>query len=111
MKKRVAILVAAVALLSCSVCVVVLVWPNGPGVSESNFRRVHAGMTRGQVEELFSGPATQERPGPNGGQMTRFWLTQDDFVGAIVIFDRQDLVVDTHWRDHTFLGRIRAFLP
>ncbi len=61
-KKRQLVVPGALGGLSGLVILVVALWPEPPGVTYANFRRVEVGMTRAEAEAIFSGPPSDTAP-------------------------------------------------
>jgi hypothetical protein len=78
------------------------------GVTESNVLRIHTGMCRAEVIELFGGPAAEILPGPlagKDGDLVRYLeetaRTRETWNGAdgmaVVYFEASGTVVFANW--------------
>jgi hypothetical protein len=60
MRKRIGFAFGLVACLGLAALVAWQLWPPRPGVTEANFRRLHAGMSEEEVRGVFGGPPNDD---------------------------------------------------
>ena len=61
-KKRLLLIVGGMAAFVGLTLGVLALLPPKPGVTKENYDRIEVGMTRGEVEQIFGGPANRFQP-------------------------------------------------
>ena len=113
MRRRMLLVVGAMAVIGCAALVVLLTLPPRPGITQANYDRIELGMTWVEVEQRFGekGRLTEwTRDGEEIRQARLMWEAEDGSCCAVISIEDDRVIAKSWWATESFLNKIRRWL-